>query len=245
MDGRTDRQTTDKVIPKWRFALLASQKLWFILIIVASAKYDYITLIGVTSNIFTASFLNLGINDLELWPWKANSENSGPLCGEKFDPEVCQMSRSLHTVKWKGLSQGSCKPYINALSLVLQKIWARFKFMWHSDKCTDGQRFILSLACVGQNSKGCILSSWVMCVKQLQTLFCLKIISLSFSCYLDLWPSKSNAWQMDIQTEGQQTKWSLCGALLVPQHDSPYLRVALQPVPSFLNLQPQYCLLLL
>ena len=37
----------------------------------------------------------------------------------------------------KGLSQGTCMPNINALSLILQKIWARFKFLWQTDRKTD------------------------------------------------------------------------------------------------------------
>ena len=51
-----------------------------------------------------------------------------------FDLELGQKSRSRHGVNWKGLSQGSCMPYFNALSLILQKIWARLKFLWQMDK---------------------------------------------------------------------------------------------------------------
>ena len=42
-------------------------------------------------------------------------------------------SRSLHGANWKDLSQGPCMPSINALSLILQKIWSRLKFLWQTD----------------------------------------------------------------------------------------------------------------
>ena len=53
--------------------------------------------------------------------------------GESWSPARQQLwpwgrSRSLHSANWKGLSQGRCMPNINALSLILQKIWARLKF---------------------------------------------------------------------------------------------------------------------
>ena len=64
---------------------------------------------------------------------QANSENCGPPLGNNFDLEEGQRSRSRHGVTWKGLSQGSCMPNINALPLILQKIWARLKFLWQTD----------------------------------------------------------------------------------------------------------------
>ena len=67
---------------------------------------------------------------------QANAENRGPQRLNKFDLEVSQRSRSRHCANWKGLSQGSCMPNINAISLILQKIWARFKFLWQ----TKGRR---------------------------------------------------------------------------------------------------------
>ena len=72
---------------------------------------------------------------------QANLKNCGPLPGNKFDLEVGQrsMSRSLHGINRKGLSQGSCMPNINSLSLMLQKIWARLKFLWQTDWRTDWQ----------------------------------------------------------------------------------------------------------
>ena len=58
--------------------------------------------------------------------------------GNNFDLKEGQRSRSKsqHGVTWKGLSQGSCMPNINALSLIIQKIWVRLKFLCS----TDGQR---------------------------------------------------------------------------------------------------------
>ena len=57
----------------------------------------------------------------------------GPPCSNKYDLEKGQRSRSWHRAYWKGLSQGSCIPNINALSLILQKIWARLKFLWQTE----------------------------------------------------------------------------------------------------------------
>ena len=71
---------------------------------------------------------------------QANSENCGPPLGNNFDLEEGQRSRSRHGITWKGLSQGLCMPNINALSLILQKIWARLKFLWQTDGRTEGQR---------------------------------------------------------------------------------------------------------
>ena len=71
-----------------------------------------------------------------------------------FVPEKCHLSQKksqkiperpqknmacMHGTNRKGLSQGSCMPNINALSLILQKIWARLKFLWQTDGWTDGQ----------------------------------------------------------------------------------------------------------
>ena len=50
----------------------------------------------------------------QLWPWRR--------------------SRSRHGVTWNGLSQGPCMPNINALSLILQKIWVRLKILWQTDE---------------------------------------------------------------------------------------------------------------
>ena len=55
----------------------------------------------------------------QIWPWKR--------------------SRSQHGANWKGLSQGSCMPNINALPLILKNIWARLKFLWQTDGQRDGQ----------------------------------------------------------------------------------------------------------
>ena len=64
------------------------------------------------------------------------SKNCGPPPGNKFDLEVGQRSRSrsLHGTNRKGLSQGSCMPNINVLSLIPQKIWARLKFLLQTDR---------------------------------------------------------------------------------------------------------------
>ena len=51
--------------------------------------------------------------------------------------EVGKRSRSPHGTNGKDLSQGSCMPNINALSLILQKIWPRLKFLWQTDGQTD------------------------------------------------------------------------------------------------------------
>ena len=78
----------------------------------------------------------------ELQNEQANSKNCGPPPGNKFDLEVGQRSRqrSPHGTNGKGLSQGSCMPNINVLSLIPQKIWARLKFSWQTDWRTDRQR---------------------------------------------------------------------------------------------------------
>ena len=72
-------------------------------------------------------------------PRQTNSKNCGPPPGNKFDLEVGQRSRSPHGTNRKGLSQGSCMPNINVLSLIPQKIWARLKFLWQTDGRTDRQ----------------------------------------------------------------------------------------------------------
>ena len=66
------------------------------------------------------------------------------ILGELWSPARQQLwpwsrSRSRHGAKWKGLSQGSCMPNFNALSLILQKIWARLKILWWTDRWTDRQ----------------------------------------------------------------------------------------------------------
>ena len=48
-------------------------------------------------------------------------------------------SRSRHGANWKGLSQGSCMPNINAVSLILQKIWARLNILWQTERQRDGR----------------------------------------------------------------------------------------------------------
>ena len=70
---------------------------------------------------------------------QANLKNCGPSPSNKFDLEVGQRSRSSHGTNRKGFSQGSCMPNINALSLILQKIWAMLKFLWQTDWGTDRQ----------------------------------------------------------------------------------------------------------
>ena len=72
---------------------------------------------------------------------QANSDYCGPPLGNNFDLEEGQRSRSMSRdgVTWKGLSQGSCMLNINTLSLILQKIWARLKFLWQTDGRRDGQ----------------------------------------------------------------------------------------------------------
>ena len=80
-----------------------------------------------TNNIYTSFYKTSKLGELwspawqQLWPWSRS------------------MSRSLHGANWKGLSQGSCIPNINALSLILQKIWARLMFLWRKDRQRDGQ----------------------------------------------------------------------------------------------------------
>ena len=69
---------------------------------------------------------------------QANSENCGPQQGNKFDLE-CQRPRPRHGSNLKGLSEGSCIPNINALSLILQKISVRLKFLWQTGGQTDGR----------------------------------------------------------------------------------------------------------
>ena len=61
--------------------------------------------------------------------------NCGPPPCNSFDLEIGP--RSWYGANWKGLSQGSCMPNINALSLILQKIWARLKFLGRTDRGTD------------------------------------------------------------------------------------------------------------
>ena len=62
---------------------------------------------------------------------QANSENCGPPLGNKFDLEVGQRlpSRSQHGTTGKVLSQGTHMPSIKALSVIVQKLWPRLKFL--------------------------------------------------------------------------------------------------------------------
>ena len=72
---------------------------------------------------------------------QANSENCGPPLGNKFDLEVGQRSpsRSRHGTSGKVLSQGTHMPSIKALSVIVQKLWPRLKFLWQTDGQTEGQ----------------------------------------------------------------------------------------------------------
>ena len=62
---------------------------------------------------------------------QANSENCGPPLGNKFDLEEGQRSpsRSRHGTIGKVLSQGTHMPSIKALSVIVQKLWPRLKFL--------------------------------------------------------------------------------------------------------------------
>ena len=62
---------------------------------------------------------------------QANSENCGPPLGNKFDLEEGQRSpsRSRHGTTGKVLSQGTHLPSIKALSVIVQKLWPRLKFL--------------------------------------------------------------------------------------------------------------------
>ena len=73
------------------------------------------------------------------WQFEANLENCGPTPSNNFDLKVGQRSRSWNGANWKGLSQGSCMANISALSLIHQKIWASFKFLWWTDRQREGQ----------------------------------------------------------------------------------------------------------
>ena len=56
-----------------------------------------------------------------LWRHNENSKNCGPPPGNTFDLEIGQRSRSPHGTNRKGLSQWSCMPNINAVSLILRR----------------------------------------------------------------------------------------------------------------------------
>ena len=62
---------------------------------------------------------------------QANSDNCGPPLGNKFDLEVGQRprSRSRHGTIGKVLSQRTHMPSIKALSVIVQKLWPRLKFL--------------------------------------------------------------------------------------------------------------------
>ena len=55
----------------------------------------------------------------------------------QVDIEIGQRSRSQYGTNRKGLSQWSFIPNINAVSLKLQQIWARLKFLWQTEGQTD------------------------------------------------------------------------------------------------------------
>ena len=80
-----------------------------------------------SSNLLVMVFVEGPIHEFQ------DPRSGGPPPCNKFDLEVGQKSRSRHGMNRKGLSQGSCMPNINALSLILQKIWARLKFLWQTD----------------------------------------------------------------------------------------------------------------
>ena len=62
---------------------------------------------------------------------QVNSENCGPPLGNKFDLKVGQrsLSRSRYGTTGKVLSQGTHVPSIKALSVIVQKLWPRLKFL--------------------------------------------------------------------------------------------------------------------
>ena len=62
---------------------------------------------------------------------KANSENCGPPLCIKFDLEVGQRSPSMsrHGTIGKVLSQRTHMPSIEALPIIVQKLWPRLKFL--------------------------------------------------------------------------------------------------------------------
>ena len=72
---------------------------------------------------------------------QANSENCGPPLGNKFDLEVGQKSRSRlrHGTIGKVLSQRIHMPSIKALPVILQNLWPRLKFLWRTDRRTEGR----------------------------------------------------------------------------------------------------------
>ena len=143
---------------------------------------------------------------------QANSKNCGPPPGNRFDIGVGQRSRSrsLHGINRKGLSQGSCMPNINALSLILQKIWARLKFLWQRDWQTDGQtdgRMSFNIPRFRER-RGTIRPEWQHSTKE---------------CMCGLWntardyqekPDYQKAWLPDRRTDRCRTKWSVCVAIL-------------------------------
>ena len=72
---------------------------------------------------------------------QANLENCDPPLGNKFDLEVVQRSpwRSRYGTTRKVLSQGTHMQSINlkALSVIVQKLWPRLKFLWQTDRQRD------------------------------------------------------------------------------------------------------------
>ena len=81
---------------------------------------------------------------------QANSKNCGSPSGNKFDLDMGQRSKSPHGSNRKGMSQWLCMPHINTLSLILQKIWARLKFLWQTDR---RMRFNVPRFCKRQETK--------------------------------------------------------------------------------------------
>ena len=78
---------------------------------------------------------------IQLFDKQANSENCGPLLGNKFDLKVGQRSpsRSQHGTIRKVLSKRTHMPSIKALPVKKQKLRPRLKFLWQMDGQTDRQ----------------------------------------------------------------------------------------------------------
>ena len=101
-------------------------------------------LIGHMTSVFRwISYASSQANDIgvKIYYLQANSENCGPPLGNKFDLEVGQRSpsRSQHGTTGKVLSQGTHMPSFKALSVIVQKLWQRLKFLWQTDRQTDGR----------------------------------------------------------------------------------------------------------
>ena len=83
----------------------------------------------------------VGRNMYGLLITQANSENCGPPLGKKFNLEVGQrsLSRSRHGTIGKDLSQRTHMPSIEALHVIVRKLWPTLKFLWQTDGWTDGR----------------------------------------------------------------------------------------------------------